>query len=299
MNSMLDALDGISLANQIRLERAAHEGSFLLVEGSSDARLYDRLCDQEQCSIVVCMGKEKLFDAIAALNESEFPGAVAIADRDYAEALGLRIRERNVILSDENDVEIMILCSPALDHVLREYGVADRISEVLEREGRSVRELVFRVACFVGALRLLSQMEAWNLSFDGMRYRFVDNNSYFLNEMRTVQHILGRSERRPEIPEVEVLERARAKCAAAEDEKDMCCGHDCLRVLGRGLRRDFGNTNRFNNEAGCVDLGRVLRLAYEFAYFRQTRVYHEVRAWEETSGFKVLKNVNSRAERIV
>ena len=296
---MLDALDGISLANQVRLERAGHEGSFLLVEGSSDAKLFDRLCDQEQCSIVVCMGKENLFDAISALNESEFSGAIAIADRDYAEVLGLPIRERNVIVSDENDIEIMILSSPALDHVLREYGVADRISAVLEREGRSVRELVFRAACFVGALRLLSQMEAWNLSFDEMKYRFVDNNSYFLDEMKTVRHILGRSKRRPEIPEVEVLERARGKCAAAEDEKDLCCGHDCLRVLGRGLRRHFGNTNRFNNDAGCVDLGRILRLAYEFAYFRRTRVYHEVRAWEEESGFLVLQNDDPEAERVM
>ena len=288
MTSIQREISGTIIANQVRLERATHDGSFLLVEGSEDAKLFGKFCNSQQCSIIVCIGREKLLEAITILERSNFVGALAIADRNYSEFFGHPEFEGEVIFSDENDIEIMILCSPALDNVLREFGAEDKVSAVVEAEGRSVCELIFDAASFLGALRLSSQTHGLSLSFEGMKYKFADQNSFSLDKVQTLRHVLARSKEPPQMTEEEILTNVKKQLSRMGQGMRVCKGHDCLRVLGRALRKKLGTTNQFSSEEGSKVLGGILRLAYEFEFFQQTRIYHSVRKWENETGFKVL-----------
>ena len=290
MASIKDGIYGSALANKIRLERAVHKGSFLLVEGNSDANLFERFRDPQTCSITICMGKENLLDAVTELKDSGFCGVLGFADQDFAKFLGFPTFNGEIVFTDENDMEIMILCSEALDKVLQEFGSEDKILKTEETEGMSVKDLIFKSASIIGTLRLLSQREKWFLQFEKMKYKFVANNSYLLNELPTVKHILGRSEFKVSMTEDEILKFIRCNCIRQDiPKKNLCCGHDCVRILGKALKSTLGNSKGFNNDDGAATLEKILRLAYEFEHFKKTNAYNGIRNWEKISGFKILQ----------
>ena len=289
MNRIRDEIDEWTLANQIRLEREAHDGSFLLVEGSNDAKLFSKFCDHSQCSIIICFGKDRLLKTLTVLKGKNFSGVLGFADKDFMKFVGCPLYEGSVVFSDENDIEMMILCSPALDSVLREYGTRNKIASTEDVESKPVCDLIFEAASFVGALRLNSQLESWYLSFDGMVYQFVDRDSYLLDENRTVQHVIARSRARLPLTDTEIVDHVRRQMTDNGLPKVLCCGHDCVRILGKAFQRKIGNTNQFNGKEGAKNLERNLRLAYEYDFFRETNAYKEIRQWERASGFKVLQ----------
>ncbi len=290
MVSIKDGISGIILANQIRLERAVHEGSFLLVEGHTDSKILDRFCDNGVCSIVVCMGKGNLYEAIEALESSGFQGAIGFADRDFSDIVGYRECEGNVVYTDENDMEVMMLCSGSLDKILDEVGNADTILKTIEGAGKTARETIFESASVVGSLRLVSQIKSWSLRFDGMTYRFVKNSSCQLDKKKTVKHILGRSNLIEGVNEESTLDLVETWLSQEKSAKKLCRGHDCVRVLGKALKGAFGNTSQFNNESGARMLEAILRLSYEFGHFCDSRAYDDIRRWERNTGFRVFEN---------
>ena len=289
MSSVMEGVDGISIANQVRLERASHRGSFLLVEGNGEERVFDRFCSDDVCSIVVCVGKPNLLEAIEELEKSRFVGALALADRDYFEFTGYPEIEGDVIYTEENDFDIMIISSGALNKVIAEFGSVERIRHITEREGKSIEDLVFLSASRIGTLRMVAQRNGWWLNFSGMNYRFKPKNSFEIDERSTIAHVYGRSRENVEVSEEEVRIRFQEVLDKDIDAKRLCCGHDCVRVLGRGLRKAFGSTSQFNDEKGARTLEGVLRLSYEWEHFQSTATYRSIRSWEAERGFRVFR----------
>lgn len=287
MNSIANSIDGVSIANQIRLERAHHAGSFLLVEGSGDAKVFRGFCDQEECSIVVCLGKDKLVEEIGELEASRFAGALGFMDRDFGEFIGYPNVIGDVVYSDENDMEMAILCSTALDKILREFGNGDAISRSVCVSGKSIRETIFSSASVVGALRLVAQEHQLPLRFDGMKYKFKRRNSCIIDEKLTVQHIFGRSRGRGGVNEDDLLSAVRGHLSGDKDLKLLCSGHDCVRVLGRALKKEFGNSDHFDSDEGAKMLEGVLRISYDLRDFQSTGAYSRMCNWEVDRGFTI------------
>lgn len=287
MNSIKDDIDGLSLANEIRLSRPKHKGSFLLVEGPDDKKIFLDFCDQQACMIFPSSGKENLLDALRILDREGFQGVLGFADQDFAEFIGFPTVKGKVVFTDENDVEMMLLCSDALDKVLREFGNQDKINSLTSSQDKSVSELIFGSASIIGYLRLLSQINKWSLSFERMTYKYTANNSFIIDEKSIVRHVIGKSDTTPNMTESDIVDKIRNRASDVESLKSLCCGHDCIRILGRALKYKLGNNPAFINKKGAKVLGGILRTAYSFKFFQQTKAYTEIRKWEETSGFKI------------
>lgn len=287
MSSVMEGVDGISIANQVRLERANHAGSFLLVEGKGEERIFDRFCTEGICSIIVCVGKPNLLEAIQELGSSGFVGAIGLADRDYFEFTGYPKIQGDLVYTEENDLDVMIIASCALNKVVMEFGNEERIAQITKREERSVAELVFASAGVIGALRMVSEKSGWGLKFSGMNYKFKPKNSFEIDENATVAHVYGRSREDIGVSEEEVRRCFREELDKGTDAKGLCNGHDCVRVLGRGLRKAFGNSGEFNDENGARTLERILRLSFEWKHFQSTATYRAIREWEVERGFRV------------
>ena len=297
MSSVRGEISGETLANEIRLVRANHKGSFLLVEGEADASLFKKFINESDCAITVCAGKENALKAIKILAEAGFEGALGILDKDFFDIVGHPEFQGAVLFTDHNDVEVMILCSEALKNVLLEFGIDDKKQALEEAAGKPVCDIIFDASAFLGVLRMLSLREKWNLRFEGMSYKFADANSFELDESRTVQHITGRSDAQPSISDEELVDLARTEKGARSNGREICCGHDCVRLLGRALRRQLGNTNLFNNEDGARNLGKILRIAYHRDQFCQTQLHQGIGAWEASSGYTILRQALTRASR--
>ena len=288
MDSIKDGIDATTISVRIRLERQQYKGSYLLVEGDSDAKLFTKYCDSVACTIVVCFGRETLFEVLAQLYEEDYCGILGLVDRDYTDMLPGSAIPGDAVYTGENDVEIMMLCSGAFDRVTQEYGRLEKIRAAETSASMSGRDLIFRSASVVGALRFLAQKKGWPLCFENMTYKFTRTNTYLLDETATVGHVLGRSNTAVDMTKDEIIEFVRNRASHQVPEKNLCNGHDSVRVLGRALKTSFGNNGQFNNEAGGALLESALRLAYEFQHFSQTKTYSDIRSWEERTNYNVL-----------
>ena len=288
MVSIRDSIDGISIANNIRLLRSTHQGSFLLVEGSTDAGVMKGFCQSEHCIIVVCVNRSNLIDAMNELGKSIFPGIIALADRDYATFTGFPRVQGKVVYTDENDLELTILHSPALSEVLEAFASKTKIDKTARESKREIVELLCESASVVGTLRLMSHRKGWNLRFEEMTYQFKRGNSFHLDERATVKHLLGRNEMWGKLGEEVLVAEVENRDQLDGQHKDLCSGHDCVHVLGRALRNAIGNEGGFANPKGVVRLEAVLRLSYKFRHFRTSSAYREMREWEGLTGYRVL-----------
>ena len=290
MNSIRSEVDGDTLANQIRLERASHKGSFFLVEGNTDANIFEKFINEDECQIIVCLGKKRVIDTLQILKDDRFEGSLGIIDKDFNDHVGYPNFTGDVVYTDENDMEILILCSPALSNVLREYGVEERLAAEMERYGQQPCQRIFEAASKIGALRMISVRDELGLKFDEIKYRFVRANSFELDIQRMIKSVLDHSTLEGNLDVEHLFESLAEIINKTESSKRLCCGHDCVRILGRALRSSFGNTNSFDSEKRTKELERILRLSYEYAFFKTTEAYKRIRSWEVNFGFTILQS---------
>lgn len=291
MNTIAKEITGQTIANQVRMERAIHKGSFLLLEGHQDANVFAKFHFEGLCAIVVCSGRENLLDSISILAEQGVSGCLGFADSDYSAILGPPECNGPVVFTSENDMEIMILCTDALTNTVREFGHIEKLNAAAHAKDVEPCQLIFELAAPLGVLRILSQRDGWNLRFHGMKYKYLDKNSPKIDLAATVRHLVGRSDHidRPEADDI--VAAVGEYLAGGTSLRALCNGYDCVRILGRALRRRYGATNTFNSEETAESLAKSLRLAFEYRYFRATASYAGIRDWEHETGYAFLRDV--------
>lgn len=291
-SSVRRAIDARTLATEVRLHRARFRGCILLVEGPSDALLYGRFVSKDQCLILTAFSRDNVEGAFVELGARNTAGVLGLVDRDYDEAEDGDV-PGNVICTEENDLEMMIICSPALDAVLGEYGSAAKIRRAEQAENKNVREILFESASVIGVVRVLSKRNTLNLKFAGMKWRFKASGSIEVHVDRQYKQILMGSNAVEGWDLTRLKEEAKAVIVSTEQAKQLCRGHDVVRVLARALRKMLGSDSQFDSEDRVSNLEKVLRLAYDWEDFRRTNTYARIARWEEHSGFRVFGNDGS------
>jgi hypothetical protein len=269
------------VANECRLKRTQHHGSFLLVEGPDDSRFYKRFIDNHVCHVVVASNKENVVGAISLLDDEGFTGAIGAIDSDFDALEGKLLPSTNLVRPSGHDLETMLVESPALEAVLHEYSSPEKLEE-FEGRGSPVREWLVSTALWIGYLRWHSLQSGLNLSFDGLRHsRFLDGRTLELDPEALVTELKNRSQA-PAIPADQLCE-AGCPMGRAEDPWHVCCGHDMVELLTFALRRCIGS-----QLLALEDVGRSLRLAYGAADFARSTLRAAMSEWEDHSGFRVL-----------
>ena len=289
-SSIRGAISAQTLATEVRLHRASFQGSILLVEGAGDALLYGKFVSSDQCLILTAFSRNNVEDTFVELGTDDIAGVLGLVDRDYDKEDDENFPD-HIIRTEENDLEMMIICSPALDAVLEEYGSKGKINKVENSTKKSVREVLFECAAVIGAVRVLSKKKKLNLTFSGMKWRFKGSGSIEIDVDRQYKQILIASSA------VEGWNLARLRRDAekvmdnVEDTKQLCRGHDVVRVLARALRKLFGTDSQFDSDQRVLNLEKVLRLTFNWEHFRHTNTYSRIVRWEEQSGFRVFGTV--------
>ena len=271
------------IANEIRLKRSQHEGSFLVVEGRDDRLFCERHTDAGRCSLVVAEGKLSVLEVIGILDADGFAGVLGIVDSDYDFLAQTVPTGPNVVTGDSHDLEVALLRSPALDRILVELGSKEKIQSL----GVEVRELLFSPAASVGYLRWLSQKENLGLKFHGLNLAScVDRNSLEIDPIKLCRQVKNLS-KRPEVDELELHNKMEALRDRHHDKYHVCCGDDVLQILSVGLRKVLGT-----NSAQIIDVEQLkqkLRLAFEDADFKASVLGAAIRGWESrNTPFRVL-----------
>ncbi len=268
------------IANTVRMTKSAFCGAFAIVEGDTDARMYQRFLDRSRGRGIPALGKANALGAIAILNGDGFVGIFAIVDADFWRLDGVEPPAANIFATDTHDLEAMIVSSPALETVLEEFGSERRISHLRQ----PVRDILIRAALPIGFIRWISSPDQDNLSF---RFKHLSFQSFILTAdrdgLRTdLDRLLDEvAEDSHGVPLDRGAVKARLHALLSGNSYDpwqVCRGHDMIHVLAIGFREVFGNRDARHVSDDQVD--RIMRLAYGWLSFSKTKLFGEIRKWE-------------------
>jgi hypothetical protein len=198
------------------------------------------------------------------------------ADSDYDEFRQISSGAPNVILTDEHDLETMLIRSKAFDKVLRELGSRSKIANITA-QGVDLRILIRDAIHPLGVLRLYSLAKNLSLNFEGLRFRFLDKKTMKSDVIAMVKEVHAHSQMMQSSYEA-VHQFVVCWQAKEHDWWRMCCGHDLAVALGKALQSLIGT-----NQAGSVSADEMesrLRLAYGPDDFRATSLFTQIRIWE-------------------
>jgi Protein of unknown function (DUF4435) len=269
-------------AASIRLRRSTFTGVFLLVEGYSDRRFYERFVGESTCQIVSVSGKPssklRVITVLEILEKSGFQGVLAIVDADFDRLAPSPVHTPNLLRT-------IIFKSFALNKVIAEFGSEEKIAKL----GREVRTALLESGISVGYLRWISIQNGLNLTFEGITFsKFMDEQTLQTNEPQMIQEVKNKSQAFS-LDSEKVQQQLTTLKVNRHDPWQVCCGHDLVEILSLGLRKAIGSARATDVEPSSLE--RNLRLAYEEAYFDKTQLYSDIRAWESLNlPFVVLRD---------
>jgi len=275
---MKDQITPDRIANSIRLLRGDHEGVFLIVEGHSDKLIYERLVNKQEVRVTIASGKNNAIKALSILEkEDNFRRVVAVIDADFSRIEQQILDSNNLFLTDEHDLEMMLIKSAAFDKLLKERGSEEKIAAF----PKDIRETLLKLGQEIGKLRLLSLRNKLDLKFEGLKFgKFIDKEKLSINIDELIISIKNHSQK-PSLDEQQIKQDLSVISDENHDPWQLCCGHDFISILAIALCKVLGTWNA--NDVKKEDWERELRLAYELSYFYQTQIYQLMVNWQSNN----------------
>lgn len=263
-----------AVANKLRMLK---EIPCLLVEGETD-QIYWKKFILRECFIQSGNGKVNLKRIIEMLNFEEGDlKFLALVDLDYDRILKRIWKYENVIFTDENDFEVMILKDEALYNYLDEFVGEENLTWFEKHYEMEFSEYLFYVASYIGAIRLYSQIKNLHFSLKNLQ----SLNEYSLKEITNIDVlidkvlILSQEEKKLVIKEILEIRKSFGEC-------NICNGHDLTNVMSVILREYF-KVKKTREE---IEIG--LRLAYDSAYLKDTELFKSILKWERLKDTSII-----------
>lgn len=285
---MIKEITGDTIANEIRMERTQHKGSFVIVEGDSDCKTYEQFFDDMECQVVIAKSKDNAIDAHLILKANSVRGVLTIIDSDFMKCLGISPPGKDILTTDTHDLETMILKSPAFEKLLKEYGSAKKITLFKETHRKDILKTITNIGIFIGYLELLSIKDRLGLRFEGLSYRkFIEESTLKIDLKKLVTTIKNHSQQHS-LNDAAIIKKITDIHKEKYNKWDICCGHDLMCILSYALRKTIGTNNAKDVKQDILE--KCLRLSYEQDYFQSTNLYSFIKKWEMgSSPFVVMR----------
>jgi hypothetical protein len=260
-----------------------------LAYGECDVRLFKRFVDPNACRTFFCYGREKLLGVVEILERDAFAGVLAVVDNDSSEIFGERIASNNVIITDENDIELVIFRSDVLERVLAEYCNAGNLAAFEHAKNEPIRDTFVRIAGALGALRCLSKLNAWHLKFEDMTLQFEQRRDIEISVDQQIEHLRGRTHGTTMPLLAQVRQDVSDFRAKFPDTRRYVSGHDICGLISKSIHDVFGRAHvAIVRSAEAIE--EVFRAAFSDENFRATTIFVQINAWEaRNSPFRILR----------
>lgn len=278
MQSLQNSQTPASFIDTIRLSLrhpTGHKKYWILVEGETDQKLYQKLIDGDKTQVKAVSPKgivslrSILKTLLAESTESLQPikHVLGIRDADFLHLDGQQESQVNLFITDFHDAEMtMIACDETFKSWVSEY-----LSEELDNF-QQLRQQFLHALIFLSGLRWLNNLEDLTLNFDG----FYDENCLNSNRQECIDKLVKRSTNRKREVSVEEIDKL---VAEVTDYYNLCNGHDMENLMSR---RVHGNYN-------AKRVGESLRLAYHKHNFATTKLYQSLIKWQELHQVELFK----------
>lgn len=274
-----------SIANRARMKRKKPQNSILLVEGSTDTRIFSKIVDKNCCDITYSKYKDTLIQALLILEKGGVQGVIGIVDADYwhVNQINPQKHSQNLLVTDTHDIDTMILLSPALEDMLSEYATYSKLRHL----GKPIREILVESGLNIGYIRWASEKHQHNVDFKELNfYNFTDKTNLAVNLTKLYGELKAKKSNK-HIDDKRIINHVEKLVQLKEEPWNICQGHDLIEFLTIGLIEIFGNHTKAILDSDIVS--KNLRLSYNLSYFLSTKLYFDIQKWEKVNiGFKVL-----------
>ncbi len=280
---------GDDIANEVLFERAKYNGPVLLLEGDNDVKFFRRFVENAEMLIIPGWGKENVLDAVEILeSDGIVQGFLGIVDADFGHVDDSLPTSQNVVVTDDHDVEMMIIRTKAFDEVLSELGSKKKVCKFPDRE-REIRDKLMQKALVVGHLRHLSVTDDLRLRFEGLRFEgFINRDTLKMDKNKMINNVFQLT-KNPQLEQEDIRDRfLKLVEDHNKDPYQICCGHDFVAIFGIALRKVIGTKSE--KVASPEVLSSMLRLAYDSEDFRQTNLYSDAKRWSKRNqGYDIFR----------
>lgn len=253
---------------------------FILLEGSTDIKLFRKFFAKEYTDTTGLDGKEKVIQALEKLIAEGYTKIIGIKDADFDHLLNIQ-SSNNLFITELHDMEVQMFESSALDSVIAEYG--DNSMSSLD-----IKEKIYPIALIMGFTRLFDEKKKQegqerDLSFDSLKFQNfmqLNNKQLILDETKFLSELISESKKRKstlQLTERQLKEKIESLQAVFQDKHHICSGHDITKMLGFILLK--------NPDANAME--KALRLAYSFSTFQETSLYASLQTWANSKNLKL------------
>jgi Protein of unknown function (DUF4435) len=276
LRSITRHIDEFDIAQEVRMERGKHKGSFLLLEGSTDIKRFSNFINSTACSTVNSYGRETALKALDLLDDEGFEGVLAIVDADFDRILKNLWLHEAVIYSESHDLDL-------------DWAQPDVVGRYLIEVGDPKKSISFGstesiVAAIVEGLRPVSIARLLNKR-GTIRHKLSDVDimgcfvGLAVDLFKYVEQVcfkrgIADAEEQKELKE----SISRALSREIHDPFQITNGHDFNCALGIALRSELGNRREVHTWASEIELG--IRLAYSRDDFCKSVTCRDIKAWE-------------------
>jgi len=271
------------IANEVILTKQTSEALVLIVEGYSDEKTFRKFLVCADSEIISSWGKNNALAAMAILEHEGIVGVFAIVDADFWHLEGKSPTSANVIVTDDHDLEMMIIHSNSFDHFIIEVTSTTKMKKfLLKHNAGEIRDILFEHARPIGLLRRYSHENGLNLHFNDLNFsKFIAKDTFTLDLKKMIQRVLARTRNSTLNVDVLISQTHPSHAGISDDPYQICCGHDVIAVLGIGLRKCIGSKS--SKETSVEALERELRMSYDSACFKQTQLYSAAEEWSRNN----------------
>lgn len=276
---MRNNLTPFDIANNVCMTRTLHKGAILIVEGTTDIRVYERFLGKNKCKFIPAHGKNNAIEALSILENNGFNGILTIIDADFWRLDGIKPKTPNLLLTDTHDLETIIISSDAFDKVLNEFGSVKEIKKL----GKPIREMLLESGIPIGFLRWISSYEKENLflAFKNLSFhKFVDKKTLRVDIDNLIKEVKIKSNNST-LDENLMMNEILILMKSEYDPWQVCSGHDLVQILSIGFLNIFGNHRGKKTTPEVVD--GLLRISYEFSHFCLTNLHKSIVDWEKSN----------------
>ena len=273
------------------------KGCHVYVESGCDCRFWKTFLDLQNVKIRACNGWPNVLDSVSKGN-TESVVCIGIIDRDFRDYVGnYGILPDNVFMSDEHDVEMMIIKAVGIERVINNYDAADHIQKYEEKEGAKVLDIVFAITNRIGILKLIDRRDRLNFKlrksgkgteFDLPNYeKFLDKDGHFTTNQRMVDYLIEWSKNnhnQPAKSNAEILALYEAENVTKYDSYKLSCGHDVMHILAYLIWKNISGERTDKDE-----LEKILRASYSPDNFKTTNIFTALTQWVTNNGIPILR----------
>lgn len=289
---MLDLLTPESVAAELHLlrEDVGYKGAFLFVEGDTDYALFANFLNTENCQIKRLEGKEKVLKLIEIMIKDGDGLCLAIVDADFWHIEKKQPPFENVFVTDTHDIETQIFMSPALEKVCRELFPSGETKSIIEKLPQLRSQIMF-VASRMGIIRLANHKNNLYISFyidkdktEVINWELAINIQSFTVDFEQLLKIVC-------CDDYSLIHKIRPYINECNKSNyylhELCNGHDVVFVTLLYLK--FNGKKKECESLSTKNLEKMLRLAYDADYFRETKLYENILLWQRNRGVELFR----------